>query len=99
MLTDDDVEDILIASGHSSKQRKRKLCDLSVRYANSLKKKAEDVLDGWMNNGVPPKSWSTINTKPFVKIFGLNVSSAPSLFIHYNNVDYQPSPCQQVIIN
>ena len=98
MLTDEDVGDILIASGHNCKQRKRKLCDLSVTYANSLKKRAQIVLNGWMDNGVPLKSWITINKKPIVKTYGLNVISSTTSLSTHNNAGCHPGPDQPVII-
>jgi hypothetical protein len=101
MLSDNDVSDILIASGHSQRQRKRKLCGMQTSwYANSLRKQAENVLDEWVKNGVPVKSWAAIRSKPVVKLFGLNLISSPpstSTCVN-NNAESLRNPYQPVII-
>jgi hypothetical protein len=89
MLTDDELQKVLLVTGSSMRRRKRPLSDLQPTYVSALRKKAFGVIEDWIQRGVPTKIWRTVeNYTDLVSKFNLTaVQEEPTA-----------SPCNVVIL-
>jgi hypothetical protein len=89
MLTDDELQKVLLVTGSSMRRRKRPLSDLQPSYVSALRKKAFGVIEDWIQRGVPIKIWRTVeNYTDLVSKFNLTaVQEEPTA-----------SPCNVVIL-
>lgn len=60
MLTDAQVQDILLSTKDAQRRRNLRLSELKKNYANRLRRKAEKYLDEWWENGVPLTVWNRL---------------------------------------
>lgn len=63
MLTDDEIQNILVASEQAFRNRKRPVNDLQPAYATKLKRLADQQLNDWCLHGVPARYWQSVSTK------------------------------------
>lgn len=88
MLTDDQVQAILLSANYSQRRRKFRLRELELSYANKLRRKAESYLLQWCENGVPIKIWRNLRHSTIVADFKLVPSaSAESKPVHTSTID------------
>ena len=62
MLTDDEIEKALLASGFSMHKRKRQLKDLQPTYVSTLQNKAIGAIEHCCQNGVPGNVWEKVKS-------------------------------------
>ncbi len=83
MLTDDEIEKVLLASGFSMRKRKRRLTDLQPTYVSSLRNKALGVIEDWCKEGVPKTVWEIVKSYTIlVAKFNLKSIEDVPLMIH-----------------
>lgn len=71
MLTDKEVNTILIATGNACRHRKRPLDDLQPNYVAKLRRIANDTIYQWAMSGVPATCWDTIKTSSLITKYNL----------------------------
>lgn len=71
MLTDPEVNMILIATGKAFRHRKRPLSDLQPGYVAKLRKLADDTIYEWIMSGVPKTCWNVIKTSSLIDKYNL----------------------------
>lgn len=62
MLTDQEIDNILIAGGYSCRHRKRPISELQSMYEAKLRRKASHFVNDWCLNGVPRQNWEKIKS-------------------------------------
>jgi hypothetical protein len=61
-LSDDEIEKVL--NDYSSYNRKRPISELSKKYASTLRRRANDIVEVWQNQGVPHNVWVNMKRHP-----------------------------------
>jgi hypothetical protein len=61
-LSDDEIEKVL--NDYSSYNRKRPISELSKKYASKLRRRANEIVEVWQNQGVPHNFWVNMKSHP-----------------------------------
>lgn len=59
-LSETDIQDIIVAS-EIAKRRPKSFAQLGQKYANRLKRQAEERIEQWMTHDVPKRAWNTLS--------------------------------------
>ena len=87
MLTDDEIEKVLLASGFSMRKRKRQLKDLQPTYVSTLHNKSIGAIEHWCQHGVPGNVWEKVKSYTnLVSKFNLKTIEEIPIALHKDTV-------------